>query len=281
MRNFVGKAGRALGFGLLFFVLRTVQLWSGFDHATGLALSPAAGTALAVCLALAAAVEILLALRRSGEKLPFRRRFAPAGEMKLPLVMGGMLLALGGALLAAGNLVPIRGGVYMAQSAAGVLGIAAGVGVVIFTQQAGRRAEQSVLPLLPAMFFGVFLVLSEYLPEADNPVLARYYIPVLASALTAYAFSALAGCVQGEASPRWFTPVAELAAALCIAAIADGIGPFYPVARVRPGKPLVYGGCALLLLSFLALQRRDGELPAEEEAHEDADGEAEEGSAEA
>ena len=89
MRNFVGKAGRALGFGLLFFVLRTVQLWSGFDHATGLALSPAAGTALAVCLALAAAVEILLALRRSGEKLPFRRRFAPAGEMKLPLVMGG------------------------------------------------------------------------------------------------------------------------------------------------------------------------------------------------
>ena len=154
MRNFVGKAGRALGFGLLFFVLRTVQLWSGFDHATGLALSPAAGTALAVCLALAAAVEILLALRRSGEKLPFRRRFAPAGEMKLPLVMGGMLLALGGALLAAGNLVPIRGGVYMAQSAAGVLGIAAGVGVVIFTQQAGRRAEQSVLPLLPAMFFG-------------------------------------------------------------------------------------------------------------------------------
>ena len=151
---------------------------------------------------------------------------------------------------------------------------------MLFRSQAGRRAEQGVLPLLPAMFFGVFLVLSEYLPEADNPVLARFYIPVLASALTAYAFSALAGCVQGEASPRWFTPVAELATALCIAAIADGIGPFYPVARVRPGKPLVYGGCALILLSFLALQRRDGELP-EEEAAEDADGDPAEGSAEA
>ena len=50
MRNFVGKAGRALGFGLLFFGLRTVQLCSGFDHATGLALSPAAGTALAVMI---------------------------------------------------------------------------------------------------------------------------------------------------------------------------------------------------------------------------------------
>lgn len=279
MRNFVGKAGRPVGFGLLFFALRAAQLRSGFDSATGLALPSAAGTALAVCLVLAAAVEVLLSLRLSKEKLPFRRRFAPAEEIKALLVMGGMLLALGGALLAARA---VTGG-GIALGAAGVLGVAAGVGAVLFTQQIGHKVELSVMPLLPAIFFGVFLVLSEYLPKADNPVLAQYYIPVLASALTAYAFSALAGCVQGETSPRWFTPVAELAAALCLAAIADSVGPFSP-GLGGIGRALVYGGCALLLGTFLLLQRREGELPPEKEPVETEDGpagEAPEGSEEA
>lgn len=260
MKNLVRKTGRALGFGLLFFVLRAVQLRKGFSYATGLALPSAAGTALAVCLALAAGAELLLALRLSGEKLPFRRRFAPAEGMKTALVMGGMLMAAGGALLAA---CCVTGG-GIAAGAAGVLGVAAGVGVVLFTQQMGHRVELGVGPLLPALFFGVFLVLAEYLPEADDPVLARYYIPVLAAAMAAYAFSALAGCVQGETSPRWFTPVAELTAALCVAAIADSTGPFSPGLK-GVSRALVYAGCALILGTFLALQRRDDELPPEEE----------------
>lgn len=272
MENFVRKAGRPVGFGLLFFVLRAVQLRSGFDSATGLSLPSAAGTALAVCLALAAAAEVLLALGLSKEKLPFQRRFAPAEGMKTALVIGGMLLALGGALLAARA---VTGG-GIALGAAGVLGIAAGAGAILFVQQLGRRAEAGVMPLLPALFFSVFLVLSVYLPEADNPVLAQYYLPVLASAMAAYAFSALAGCVQGEVSPRWFTPVAELAAALCLGAIADSTGRFSP-GLGGIGRALVYGGCALLLGSFLLLQRRDGELPPEEEP---AEAETEEGPAE-
>ena len=81
--------------------------------------------------------------------------------------------------------------------------------------------------------------------------------------MTAYAFSQLAGCVQGESSPRWFTPIAELAAALCIAAAADGLASFsgglWGISKV-----LVYAGCALTLLAFLALQRRERELPPEE-----------------
>lgn len=280
MENFVRKAGRPVGFGLLFFVLRTMQLRSGFDPVTGLSLPSAAGTALAVCLALAAVVEVLLALGLSGEKLPFQRRFAPAAEMKTALVMGGMLLALGGALLTARAVT--GGGIALA--AAGVLGIAAGVGAVLFVRQPGRREKAGVAPLLPALFFGVFLVLSEYLPEADNPVLAQYYLPVLASAMTAYAFSALAGCVQGEVSPRWFTPAAELAAALCLGAIADSTGPFSPglggIARA-----LVYAACALILGNFLLLQRRDGQLPPEEdgiaETEDGPDAEAPEGGEEA
>ena len=59
MRNFVEKAGRAVVLGLLFFGLRLLQLRSGFDPETGLALPSAAGTALAACLAAAAALEAL------------------------------------------------------------------------------------------------------------------------------------------------------------------------------------------------------------------------------
>lgn len=87
--------------GLLFFGLRLLQLRSGFDPETGLALPSAAGTALAACLAAAAALEALLALRLSKEKIPFRRRFAPVGGMKMALVMGAMLLIAGSALMAA------------------------------------------------------------------------------------------------------------------------------------------------------------------------------------
>ena len=240
MRNFVEKAGRAVVLGLLFFGLRLLQLRSGFDPETGLALPSAAGTALAACLAAAAALEALLALRLSKEKIPFRRRFAPVGGMKMALVMGAMLLIAGSALMAACAVI----GSGIALGAAGLLGAAAGVGVLLFTQQTGRRVDLSVMPLLPAMFFAVFLVLAEYLPEADNPVLAGYYIPVLAAAMTAYAFS-------------------QLAAALCIAAAADGLASFsgglWGISKV-----LVYAGCALTLLAFLALQRRERELPPEE-----------------
>ena len=259
MRNFVEKAGRAVVLGLLFFGLRLLQLRSGFDPEPGRARPSAAGTALAACLAAAAALEALLALRLSKEKMPFRRRFAPVGGMKMALVMGAMLLIAGSALMAACAVI----GSGIALGAAGLLGATAGVGVLLFTQQTGRRVDLSVMPLLPAMFFAVFLVLAEYLPEADNPVLAGYYIPVLAAAMTAYAFSQLAGCVQGESSPRWFTPIAELAAALCIAAAADGLASFsgglWGISKV-----LVYAGCALTLLAFLALQRRERELPPEE-----------------
>ena len=46
MRNFVEKAGRAVVLGLLFFGLRLLQLRSGFDPETGLALPSAAGRGL-------------------------------------------------------------------------------------------------------------------------------------------------------------------------------------------------------------------------------------------
>ena len=52
------------------------------------------------------------------------------------------------------------------------------------------------------MFLGVFLVLEVYLPSSSDPVLARFYIPLLAAVGTACAFSRLAGLLRGEGSVR-------------------------------------------------------------------------------
>ena len=51
------------------------------------------------------------------------------------------------------------------------------------------------------MFFGVFLVLTVYLPAANDPVLPRYYLQILAAAIAAYAFSQLAGFLRRRAAP--------------------------------------------------------------------------------
>ena len=139
----------------------------------------------------------------------------------------------------------------MAAIAAGVLAVISG-GALLYLARAMRTgAAVTVAPVLPAMFFGVFLVLAVYLPAADDPVLARYYLPVLASAMVAYAFSLLAGFLRGESSPRSFTPVANLAVIASVAAMADGGIP----------QKLLFGGCAVILSVFLLLQRQV--LPAE------------------
>ena len=118
---------------------------------------------------------------------------------------------------------------------------------------AAGAALPAVAPVLPAMFFGVFLVLAVYLPAADDPVLARYYLPVLASAMVAYAFSLLAGFLRGESSPRSFTPVADLAVVTSVATLADG----------GLSQKLLFGGCAVILSVFLLLQRDTPQAPAQ------------------
>ena len=104
-----------------------------------------------------------------------------------------------------------------------------------------------VLPLLPAMFFAVFFVLTVYLPAGADPVLARYYLPVLAASVTAYALSQLAGFLRRESSARSFVWTADCAVILCLAAMADSLS--------SPGLLLLYAGCALLLSVFLLLRR--------------------------
>lgn len=238
------KAGRPLCAGLVLFALRLAQNLTGFDPDTGLSLPSVPGGALVVCLAAYAALELLLNRKLSSAKLVFSDVFArPAGE-KLPLVMGSMLLVAGGALLAVGAALGAQGNTRFFT---GVLAMAAGGGLVVLTRQFSAGAA-SVMPLLPGLFFSVFLVLAVYIPAADDPVLARNYIPILAAALAAYALSQLAGFLRSESSPRRFVVTADLATALCLASLADDVG-----LAVRA----MFLGIALVLAVFLALRRDD------------------------
>lgn len=251
------RVGRPMAVGLLLLILRMIQNRTGFDPATGLSVPSLPGTVLAVCVVLVLALEYGLALRLPKVRRGFLQNFAPPqGEVGV-LVLGGMLLAAGGCLLL---LESLTSGGGAAAIAAGLLALASAGGLLSLVKRVRDGGSPGVGPVLPAMFFGVFLVLTVYLPVSDDPVLARYYLPVLAAAMSAYAFSQLAGFLRKESSPRGFTPTANCALSFSLAAAADWDG--------QLGLLLLFLGCAAVFAGFLLLQR-EGDLP--EPAKEDSE----------
>ena len=109
------------------------------------------------------------------------------------------------------------------------------------------------------MVFSVLFVLVVYLPEESNPVLERYYLPVLAASMAACAFYQLAGLACREGKLRWFVFFGNLAVPLCLAAMADCAEDW--------GRMLSFFGFALVLTVFL-LTRRDTLLPEPEPEEE-------------
>lgn len=246
------RAGRVWVQGLLLFCLRFAQDRTGFDPETGLSVPSVPGTVLAVCLVLCAVIEAALCFRLSGEKASFSCQFAPP-EGETPILAAGCILLMAGGLLLA---VPALTARDIVDLAAGALALASGAGFLLLAKKVRAGEAATVTPVLPSLFFAVLFVLTIYLPAGSDPVLARYYIPVLASALAAYAFSQLAGFLKKEGHARTFVFTADLAVLLCLTALADGGG---------AGRCLLFGGCALVLSAFLLL-RRDVPLPEPEEA---------------
>ena len=240
--NFFQRIGRLWCGGLLLFALRLAQNCTGFDPDTGLSLPSLPGVLLVVFLAVDAVYEILHSFRLDRTRAGFSRRFT-SPEKEVPFLAAGCFL-----LMAGGGLTVVsdgEGAAGMAAIAAGVLAVISGGSLLYLVRTMRSNGAVSVTPVLPAMFFGVFLVLAVYLPAADDPVLARYYLPVLAAAMVAYAFSLLAGFLRGESSPRSFTPVADLAVVISVATLADG----------GVAQKLLFGSCAVIFSVFLLLQQ--------------------------
>ncbi len=245
--------------GLLLFALRWAQMKTGFNPETGLARRSVPGMILVAAIAFLAAAELFLAFKTPGGKRSYANCFAPMGQKALPLLAAGSLILCAGSILLPGwTTLP---------AVAAVAGAAAAVGFLLFAKQVRGGGEAKTLPLLPSMIFSVLFVLAVYLPVDCSPVLAAYYLPVLAAALIACAFYQFAGLPCREGSLRWFVFMGDLAVPLSLAAVADSIGNW--------GQALAFAGSAMVLTTFLAL-RLDEPLPepAPEDTPEDAPGDA-------
>lgn len=243
-KRFWGRVGYLWILGLALFAVRLLQLRTGFDPDTGLAVPTIYGSVLAkgiVVWMIAEAVRCLLRVPRT--KAGFYEAFETPVKSVPLLAAGSVLLAAGGVLMVL-QALPVRG---VAAMAAGVLAVAAGGGLVLLTRQIRQGEPLTAFPLLPAMFFSVFFLLAIYLPAESDPVLSRFYIPVLAAALAAVAFSMLASFLRREGSLRAFVCAGDMAVFLCLTAAADGVG--------SPEKMLLFVGCALVLSVFLFLRR--------------------------
>lgn len=262
-KRFWNQVGYLWILGLVFFVLRLMHLRTGFEPDTGLAVPNAYATTLAWTAALYAAGEFVRCLTRPKGKWEHGDCFdRPERSMPL-LVVASLLLAAGGVLLVV-QALPEQG---VAAIAAGVLAVGAGGGFLVLTRQVRAGEKPGVLPLLPAMFFSAFFLLAIYLPSAGDPVLSRFYIPVLAAAAAAGAFSALAAFLCGEGSLRVFTCLGGLAVVFSVTALADG----------GLARRFLFLGCAMLLSVFLYLCR----APGPEVKAETAEAESEAGSSHA
>ena len=152
---------RPLVAGLVLLLLRFLENTTGFDDATGLSLHQLPGKLLAVGVVALLVLEYVLALRLPKTRRSAETHFAPP-QKSLPLAVAGcMLLAAGGVLLAI-PAISVRGG--LANLATGALGLLAGLGLLAALRKLRAGGAPSVAPLLPALFFGVFLVLTVYLP---------------------------------------------------------------------------------------------------------------------
>ena len=262
MRRYAVFPILALGGGCAAFVLRLLQWRTGFEPDTGL---PIPGTPFGAATAvLAAAVLAICFLLR--KKLPeeaegapvFPAGFSVTEPAILTLAVTGVFLmaAAGLADIAAGMGIQGLPGAELSSAAAsrehlilGVLTLAAAVCLfpAIPACRAGSRETprpfNGVLMLAPVVCLVVRLVLV-YRQDSANPVLAAYWVELLALVFVILALYRLAAFAYGAGRTRRFVLYAVPAIALCLAALADG----------GLSNLLFNGGAALTLTGFL-LQR--------------------------
>lgn len=262
MRRYAVFPILALGGGCAAFALRLLQWRTGFEPDTGL---PVPGTPFgAVTAALAVLALVLCALL--GKKLPqekegaplFPASFAAADPGILTLAVAGVFLmgASGLADIAAGlgiqglpGMAALSAAVRREQLILGALTLAAAACLFpavpachMGTRETPRPFSGALL-LAPVVCLVVRLVLL-YRQDSSNPVLAAYWVELLALVLVILALYRLAAFAYGAGRTRRFTLYAVPAILLCLGALADG----------GLSSILFNGGAALTLTGFL-LQR--------------------------
>lgn len=249
--------------GAAALVLRLVQVRTGFEADTGLAISGnPAGMALAALLILLAAVFLALgwSLPRKSDKLTFPAAFpVPESTLLLPIVAGALLMALSGLADIAMGLGLLIGAMFPStvHLLLGAASVAAAAGMVMGAA-AGRRGSRdfngTVLLIAPAMLV-VRLVLT-YRISSTDPTLAAYYVELLALVFLTLGFFRLSSFAFGDGRTRAFAVYCALAAVCSLGSLADW------GSHVRCiSSPLLYVGGAAVLLGFLVLRLKAPQPP--------------------
>ena len=263
MRRYAVFPILALGGGCAGFALRLLQWHTGFELDTGL---PVPGTPYGVLTAvLAAAAMVLCFLLR--KKLPeekegsplFPDGFSTSDAGLLTLVVAGVFLmaAAGLADMAAGlgiqglpGMDALSASFRREQLIQGALTLAAAVclfpAIPVCRRRQGEdpRPFNGALLLAPVVCLVVRLVLV-YRQDSANPVLAAYWVELLALVLVILALYRLAAFAYGAGRTRRFVLYAVPAILLCLASLADG----------RPLSALLFNGGAALTLTGFLMQR--------------------------
>lgn len=268
MRRYAVFPVLALGGGCAAFVLRLLQWRVGFEPDTGLPVPGApfgAATALLAVLVMVLSGLLSRRLPKESEGTPlFPQGFSTPEAGLLTLAVAGVfLMAVSGlADMAAG--LGVQGLPGMAALSAVsrreqlILGVLTAVSAVcLFPAVAACRLRPDGMArpfsgtlLAPVVCLVIRLVLV-YRQDSANPVLAAYWVELLALVLVILALYRLSAFSCGAGRTRRFVLYAVPAAALCLGALADG---------GALSSLLFNAGAALLLTGFL-LQRLSN-LPA-------------------
>lgn len=228
--------------GLAMFVLRLYQNTYDFEPTTGLHFLSVAGVTLVMLIALSGILAFVSTRGESRERPRFADHFPVPDRSTIVFVSASLLFAAGGVMV---GVHAVSTGAGIAPLVTAAFALASFLGFLLLTKQMRGSAALSVGPALPVLFFSAFWVLTLYLPSANDPILARYYLPILAAALSAFAFAQLAGFFRCETKVRTFSFIAEYAVMLNLAAIAE-----------LNQHSLLFAACAVMLTAFLMLQEK-------------------------
>lgn len=269
----------ALAGGAAAFVLRLLQVRTGFEAETGLPIPGNPwGLALIVLLFLLAAGLALLAwkLPRESTAPGFPQAFSTTSTGALTvLILGVFLLGASGVLDLFSGLrsgVPMPADAYI-MTADGIstdgfsaeehliLGLLTLLSAVSLfpaaaacrrpgnheSSDAPRKTVQGSLLLIPVVCLVIRLVLV-YRVDSINPVLSDYYLELLALVFLTLGFYRLSSFAFGVGRTDRFALYAGLAVVLCLAELADGFG------SSQLPITLFHAGGAVTLLGFLLLR---------------------------
>lgn len=234
----LGAAGAAL---------RLLQNLTGFEPDTGLPIpGNLPGLLLPVLLALSAVLLLWMgrALPKGPVELSLGRQLKSVNRGGLcAILVGGCGMAVSGVLEMAGSLgrtataISADGMEIVAASAGtdrsgvvmGLLSVLAGACLLAGLIVCRKASDQEPRILLAVPVLLLARLIFAYRLHSVDPVLANYYIELLALMLLILAFYRLSGFTVQAGSPRMFSLYGDLTAVLSLTLLADGFTALLPL----------------------------------------------------